>query len=301
MAQLTRKTLIQFGKNGPSTSFGKFGSKEAGVPATSQDPTVIQQLTAWTQGWQDAVVAGDKAAYLQDMNGFCYVHSYMVAYIFQMGIPEYDPSTTYYTTSVVQVAGQWFESQQDNNTGNAPPPGASNAFWRWVNPPAAIVGSATLNKVPKVTNASPSTGVTGSVTLGDGLLSDDGTNVIIGGVAGTNGLQFPDATVQKTAAVNATVLTQSVVTGSRAINITYHNTSAKAMYVSICLNPVGGANQFDVLSDSGAAPTTVIYINALTAGFSYQIFFVVLPGNYYQLHQIFGGGPPVLTNWTESV
>lgn len=301
MAKLPRKTLKQFGNAGPTSSFGQFGSKEAGFPQTSQDPTVIQQLAAWVQGWQNAVVNSDKAAYLEDMNGLCFVYSYMMAYLFQAGVAEWDANTTYYIDSVVQVAGQWFSSLQDNNVGNLPPVGASNAFWLWVNPPQGLVGSATLNKIPKVTNAAPSNGVPGSALLGDSLLSDNGTNVIIGGVAGTNGLQFPDATVQKTAAVNATVLTQNVVTGSRAINITYHNTSAKAMYVSICLDPVGGANQFNVLSDAGVAPTTVIYINALTAGFSYQIFFVVLPGNYYQLHQIFGGGPPVLTNWTESV
>lgn len=144
MSKIIRKTLTQFGVSGPSTSFGQFGSKQAGSAQTSQDPSVIQQLTAWAQGWQNAIVTGNKAAYLQDMNGWCFVHSYMMAYVLQQGIPEWDLGTTYYLNSVVQANnGQWFNSLQDTNIGNAPPVGASNAFWSWVNapfvpPPSAI-------------------------------------------------------------------------------------------------------------------------------------------------------------------
>lgn len=143
MAKIIRKTLTQFGVSGPSTAFGQFGSKEAGSPQTSQDPTVLQQLTAWAQGWQNAVVSGNKAAYLEDMNGWCFVHSYMMAYVLQQGIPEWDSGTTYFQNSVVQAnSGQWFNSLQDNNLGNAPPVGASNAFWDWVNAPVVIPPNA---------------------------------------------------------------------------------------------------------------------------------------------------------------
>lgn len=143
MAKIIRKTLSQFGVSGPSTAFGQFGSKEAGSPQTSQDPAVLQQLTAWAQGWQNAVVSGNKAAYLEDMNGWCFVHSYMMAYVLQQGIPEWDSGTTYYLNSVVQANnGQWFNSLQDTNIGNAPPVGASNAFWSWVNAPVVIPPNA---------------------------------------------------------------------------------------------------------------------------------------------------------------
>ena len=151
MPKILRKTLIPFGNAGPTSSFGKFGSKKAGVPATSQDPTVIQSLAAWSQGWQDAVTTGNKAAYLEDMNGSMFVHSYMTAYILQMGIPEWDSGTTYYLNSIVQDAGglgQWFKSLQDNNIGNAPPVGSSNAFWEWVNapfiPPPSTIAPGTI-------------------------------------------------------------------------------------------------------------------------------------------------------------
>lgn len=144
MAKLDRKTLVQFGTGGPSTSFGQFGSKTAGVPQTTKDPTIIQQLAAWVNGWQDAVVTANKAAYMEDMNGWCYVMSYMASYLFQQGIPEWDSGTTYFLNSVVQGtaalgnAGQWFNSLQDNNIGNAPPVSASNAQWDWINAPAVV-------------------------------------------------------------------------------------------------------------------------------------------------------------------
>lgn len=136
MAKILRKTFVQFGSGGPTSSFGQFGSKTAGFPQTTKDPAVIQQLTAWVDGWQNAVVTANKAPYLEDMNGWCFVMSYMTAYLFQQGIPEWDSATTYYINSVVQANnGQWFNSLQDNNLNNPPPVGASNAFWTWINPP----------------------------------------------------------------------------------------------------------------------------------------------------------------------
>src|SRR3990172_3696706 len=156
MPKILRKTLSQFGSSGAASNFGQFGSKEAGTPQTTKDPDVTQQLSAWASGWQAAVGSGDKAAYLEDMNGWCFVHSYMTAYLYQMGIREWDSGTTYYLNSVVQDGagnGQWFKSLQDNNIGNVPPAGASNAFWRWVNPPEYVAGVSTANAVPKVVGA----------------------------------------------------------------------------------------------------------------------------------------------------
>jgi len=139
MPGLTRKTFKLFGGSGTLSNFGQFGSKQAGLPQTSLDPTVIQQLAAWLAGWSAAISGTDKAPYLQDMNGVMYVFSYMTAYLYQMGIPEWDTGTTYYTNSVVQANnGQWFKSLQDSNLGNAPPVGASNAFWEWVNAPPVV-------------------------------------------------------------------------------------------------------------------------------------------------------------------
>lgn len=273
MAKLPRVTLTQFGNAGPISSFGQFGSKEAGTPQTTKDPVVIQQLSAWVQGWQNAVVNSDKAAYLEDMNGWCFVQSYMTAYIFQMGIPEYDSGTTYFLNSVVQDAvgnGQWFLSLQDNNAGNTPPAGASNAFWLWINPPEYVVGaSATLNTLPKVTNTAPSTGIAGSKTLGDSAVSDNGINVII-----SLPLKFPDNTVQSTAA-QSTSVSGLIAISSFPLNQTYlHGLSGTPNFYSVSIQCVSGELGFSigdevVLSTKGAGSESMsIYANATLVGIS---------------------------------
>jgi len=283
MAGLTRKTSILFGNQGPSTSFAQFGSKEAGSPQTSQDPAVIQELSQWATGWQSAVTANN-APYLEDMNGFCYVDSYQITYLFQMGIPEWDSATVYFTGSVVQIAatGATYTSLQGGvpgtgagQSGNTPPTAASNSFWRWNNPPGVVLGTVSLNTIPKVINTAPGTGSTGSATVGNSAISDNGTNVIL-----SEPLQFSDGSVQ-TKAAQPGPSNQNVVTGSRAFNTIFQNSLSRPLFVSVS---VGGANNNVIAyTDSSASPTTVVAQAGYVYSISLQLFFIVLPGNYYKV------------------
>lgn len=308
MAGLTRKTSIQFGNAGPTSAFGQFGSKEAGTPQTSQDPAVIQGLPArWQQGWQAAVVSGDKAAYIEDMNGFCFVDSYQLTYLFQMGIPEWDSATLYFDGSVVETAvnGQWFKSLQGGvagigagQSGNAPPVSASNAFWLWVNPPENLVGVQTLNTIPMVTSLSPSNGVPGCVVLGDSHLADNGSNIVIKAGSGY-GLTFQDGTTQTTAPVPSNAVTvQSPPAGfvgppTRAIGTTYQNTGTKPRFVSVSTLVTSGGSSI-VFCDSTATPSVqVCQLGVSGANVAGTLFFIVLPNYYYKV----SGGS--LDNWTE--
>lgn len=306
MAGLVRKTSIQFGNAGAASNFGQFGSKEAGTPQTSQDPAVIQGLPArWQQGWQTAVVSGDKAAYIQDMNGFCFVDSYQLTYIFQMGIPEWDSPTLYFTGSVVLTAstGQQFRSLQGGvpgvgpgQSGNPPPSGASNAFWLWINPPQDLVGTATLNAIPKVTNTAPGIGVSGSVTLSDSAVSDDGTDVIL-----ALPLKFADNTIQTTAAVNNAITSRNVFLpgGARALDTTYTNSTVKPVSVSICVACNAGA--YSQAYVGTGSPTTFVARSGSSGGMTVtqsQLTFWVLPGESYSA--VSGGlSTPTLLVWTE--
>lgn len=309
MAGLVRKTSIQFGNAGPTSSFGQFGSKQAGTPQTSQDPAVIQGLPArWQQGWQSAVVASDKAAYIEDMNGFCFVDSYQLTYLFQMGIPEWDSGTRYFTNSYVQTQsnGQIFRSLQGGvpgvgagQLGNAPPASASNAFWLWINPPQDLVGTATLNKVPKVTNTAPANGIPGSVLLGDSAITEDGVNVGI-----TLPLKFPDNTIQSTAAVanpgpptgeaSTTAIGSGVTSITRVLGTVYQNTGTKPRYVTVTANVAG--NTCTAFCDLATTPTQVVGYIAATAGDNIvsTITFIVLPNFYY-----FVSGGSGIQYWTE--
>lgn len=100
MAKITRKTAIQFGSSAGVNQIAQFGSLLAGSPTFSTDPAVIQALANWTQGWFSAVENVNSPA-IEDMNAFCFVLAYQMAYQMQEGIPEWDSGTTYYIGSLV--------------------------------------------------------------------------------------------------------------------------------------------------------------------------------------------------------
>lgn len=131
MAKIVRKTAAVFAAAAAATDIEQFSSKVAtGTPNYSSDPAVIQALAGWSTGWSSALVASNKSEYKQDRNAVDFVASYQIAYILQMGIPEWDSGTTYYTDSVVQSNGNFYISQQDSNLNNAPPSSGSTALWR---------------------------------------------------------------------------------------------------------------------------------------------------------------------------
>lgn len=289
MARITRQAHRLFGNDGSSDNFAKFGSLVAGTPVKTKDLATIQALPAWDDGFQEAIFGANKDLLLEDLNAFCFEHSYQLAYVFQDGIPEWQSATTYFLDSVVKgpaggaSAGQWFQSLQDNNTGNPPPAGASNAFWNWVNQPPVVDAGLTVNAVPRVSATSPA-------KLAPGGLTDDGAFVKT-----TLPLKFPDNTVQSTAAINTAVAAQAVVTGSRALNANFHNVGVKPLFVSVVCTLTNGQT-ITGATDAAAAPTTTVAQigNGSAASIKATVFFVVLPGNYYAVN-----GTAVLTNWTE--
>jgi hypothetical protein len=138
MAKILRALQKVFGDNVVATdNIAQFGSLKAGAPQFSKDPSVIQGLNAYLEGWKSAVVNNNAPA-LQDENALHYLWSRQLAYLFQAGIPEYDTATEYHLGSFVQDAGVVYRSIQNTNENNALTDGA----W-WVQFPAATVGSQT--------------------------------------------------------------------------------------------------------------------------------------------------------------
>lgn len=119
MPKITRKHQKIFALNSSDT--GQFGSARAGTFVTDTDPDVIQSLAAWEQGWNEAVISGDKLFPLEEVQGVDYVTTRQIAYVFQEGIPEYDSDTVYYQNSLVKEAGtvNLYKSLTNDNQGNA--------------------------------------------------------------------------------------------------------------------------------------------------------------------------------------
>jgi microcystin-dependent protein len=144
MAKIPRVFQNLFGAAGTTANFGQFGSKAAGFPVTTQDAATIQALPAFTQnGWEQAVISGNKAPYLEDMNGITLLIFQQLCNLFQDGIPAWDPDTTYYTGSIVRQDGTnfMFSSAIDDNVGNPLPNQSSDAYWTYLNTEATPAGS----------------------------------------------------------------------------------------------------------------------------------------------------------------
>lgn len=125
MAKLPRVNLIQFGRDGSAANFGEFGTLADGTKITTKNLVTLQSNAAWLLGWQSATLANKRPAY-QDFNGLQYVHSYMMCYLFQAGIPEWNTDTIYFIGSFCQVAGTVYKSKTDTNTGNNPATDTTN-------------------------------------------------------------------------------------------------------------------------------------------------------------------------------
>ena len=93
--------------------------------------------------------------------------------------------------------------------------------------------------------------------------------------------------------------TQSVVTGSRALNTNYQNTSGKTMFVTVSIGNGGvGVGTSTALTDSSTPPTTVVADmnqNPGSQGGTSAFSFMVLNNNYYR---VTSDSSP-LVRWTE--
>ena len=124
MAKLTRVTGKLFGGTATATGedpqIGQFGSAKAGTYNGTTDVATIQSLSAWSNGWIDAVTPTHQFPTLPEMTGVHKVLSYQENYLLQQGMPEWDSGTTYYTNSFCSYNGTIYKSLTDNNLNHNP-------------------------------------------------------------------------------------------------------------------------------------------------------------------------------------
>ena len=58
--------------------------------------------------------------------------------------------------------------------------------------------------------------------------------------------------------IGGTITTQNVVTGSRALNTTYHNIGGSPLFVAVTATCTTGAAYCTALVDAGASPVTTV-------------------------------------------
>lgn len=118
MAKLPRIFANRFGDAAGAAQIAQFGSLLAGAPATTVDPAVAQSLSNWNTGWLGAAIGGNAPA-IEDMNATSFVLSFLICYLMQAGVPEWETGTTYYTGSLCMVGGTIYVSLIDANLANA--------------------------------------------------------------------------------------------------------------------------------------------------------------------------------------
>lgn len=118
MANLTRKNQKIFAQN--ATNNGQFGSLQDGSGITSNDLDILQNNSAYEEGWNDATISGEELPALEELQGLNYVNTSQIAYIMQKGIPEWEVATDYYIGDITREVGgtKLYKSLTDNNIGN---------------------------------------------------------------------------------------------------------------------------------------------------------------------------------------
>jgi C1q domain len=136
MARIPRVLYRLFGVDGPTADFGTFGSKAAGAPVYTKDVAVIQSLDAWANGWKNALQSGERQPFVEDWNAKDFVHGYMLAYLMQEGVPEWNVNTEYHQNSIVKKPGTFelYASLVNNNTGNTLPTQTDDVNWKFLFP-----------------------------------------------------------------------------------------------------------------------------------------------------------------------
>lgn len=115
MAKIARKNLKIFAADAGSSEVGVIGGLRANTLTYSKDPDVLQQLPNYSQGYYSTTIDNNSPA-MEEENALNFLFSYMVAYLYQNGIPEWNAETEYYKGSLVKDSnGTLLSSKTDAN------------------------------------------------------------------------------------------------------------------------------------------------------------------------------------------
>lgn len=114
MAKITRVNgnVKAFGSSQASGERTLFGQ------TTVSDDLTAQFTTEFLRGW--GIVGASDFPKLQDFNAATFTNGQLLAYLHQMGLPEYNAAQEFYLNSITQFNGVLYMSIQDGNTGRQP-------------------------------------------------------------------------------------------------------------------------------------------------------------------------------------
>lgn len=136
MAKIVRYNgnLQAFASAAPGTERTIFGD-------VTQANDLTSQINAdFLRGW--GIVGPSDQPALEDFNGAMYTHGQLLAYLHQVGVPEYNATQEYHIGSITNSGSSLYVSRTNNNTGNTP--ATSPANWRDLDNASPMVGAKNL-------------------------------------------------------------------------------------------------------------------------------------------------------------
>lgn len=240
MARLSRVTQTIFASLAGLDQIAEFGSLAQGSPTFTTDPAAAQTAT-FAAGWFSAVLGNNSPA-MEDTNALFFVITYQLAYLMQLGVPEWNSTTTYYIGSLAQDgAGKIYVSRTDNNLNNAL---SSATNWKAV---GGAIMTALGDLVYGDTNGA-ATRVAGNTTTTKKYLTQTGDGV--------------NSAAPAWAAL-ASPTRQVFTSGSGT-----YTTPAGVRYIRVRMvgGGGGGASGNSALADGGAGGSSTFGTSLLTAG-----------------------------------
>lgn len=293
MAGQVREPFVVFGSAGvvsAPTQFAEFGSLQAGNPIKTTDIATIMLLPAWTLGLQNTIYAANGALALEDDNSWRYVHSYQIGQILQDGVPQWEAAQVYQIGSIVQDnanLGQLFACLVANTVGGSLPVGSSNATWKWITPPLAVIQTAlTPTYIPMTSLTVSNQGPANSQYIQDSPL-----RLVDGNIKITSGnLQFSDGSVQTKAATSVlTSRSVNLIGGLRGFGTIVMDmaNATKPRFVMISAQMAISDFITVLVGTTSSPPPAIIIARAGSPGGTTVVFssvsFWVMPGEYYDV------------------
>lgn len=252
MAKITRKNALIFGSSASLDQIAQYGSLAAGSPAlysgATADPDVVQALANWIEGWFSGVEGASSPA-IEDLNAYCFVMAYQIAYQMQTGVPEWNSATNYYIGSVVNDGyGNLYVSKTDANLNHA----LSNTTY-WQSGIAYVSGTSASSNAVGGATAVP---VTANKLYQDIYVIGNGTGWAAEAAASVKAWQGIcwSPTLNLFCAVAGGASTTNIMTSPTGITWTTRTGPTSQGYVSICWSPY---NQLFVAVPSTTTATTI--------------------------------------------
>lgn len=216
--------LAAFASAAPGTERTIFGD-------VAQANDLTSQINAdFLRGW--GIVGPSDQPALEDFNGAMYTHGQLLAYLHQVGVPEYNATQEYHIGSITNLGGTLYKSKINTNIGNSPD--TSAAQWQAI-PEAAppVTAKKGVRAYLSAANASVTISsdevIVKSALGGAAFLLDSfsqSINISIVGAGGMNAgvapvsgyvaiyaIYNPTTNTRSTLAVNATLAAQPEVCG----------------------------------------------------------------------------------------